>query len=351
MDHPSLARAVRRNLGPALAFVFVVALIALGVTFFMPRWYRARTTLLPPQEGTTPYGALASLIESSALGKVGLVATSSPSDTYVEILKSRVVREAVVRRFNLQDHYHQQNLDLCLKALDAHLKVSVMQSRAIELTFEDKDPVFAAQVANAIIAQLDTVNIRLQQSKAGRTGEFLTSQMQEVTTRLRTAERQLSEYERTNGVFTGGDQAGVAGVADVVATKLALQVRRTWMASYSPEDSPALKAIDSELAAIEQNVARLPGIKQQGARLALDVEIQRRVYTLITAQVEESRLRANGSLSTVTVLDPARAPTLHARPRKSIVVLASAAVAAVLAGLWLFRRVRREVPAIGARGG
>jgi tyrosine-protein kinase Etk/Wzc len=353
MDEPRVNPwpALRRHLPAALAFVLIVALIALGISFFLPRWYRARTTLLPPQEGTTPYGALASLIESSALGKVGLVATSSPSDTYVEILKSRVVREAIVRRFDLQQHYRQANLDLCLKQFDQHLKVGVMQSRAIELTFEDKDPKFAAQVANAVIAQLDTVNIRLQQSKASRTGEFLESQMLDVGARLRNAEARLSQYERVHGVFTGSDQASVAGVADVVATRLALQVRRTWMASYSAPDSPALKAIDSELAAIEQNVARLPGIKQEGARLALDVEIQRRVYTLITAQVEEARMRANGTLSTVTVLDPARPPTLHARPRRSLVILGAAAVAAMLAGWWLYGRVRREGLAFAARGG
>lgn len=343
--------AVRRHAGRPLLFVLLVALIAVGISFLLPKWYRARTTLLPPQEGTTPYGALASLIESSALGKVGLVATSSPSDVYVEILKSRIVREAVIKRFDLQRRFKQENIDLCIKDLNDRYKVGVMQSRAIELSVEDQDPKLAAEIANEFIAQLDTVNIRIQQEKARRTGDFLQGQMAAVGRQLRAADVRLSDYERKHGVFTGSEASGVSGMADLVSTRLALQVRRTWLASYSSEDSPALKAIDAELAAIDQNVSKLPGLKQEGARLALEVEVQRRVYTLLMAQVEEAHMRAQGSLSTVAVLDPARAPTVHARPRKGIIVAVSAGIALLIAAFYVVERARRETMDPGVRGG
>ena len=343
--------SVRRHAGRPLLFVLLVAVLAAGISFLLPKWYRARTTLLPPQEGTTPYGALASLIESSALGKVGLVATSSPSDVYVEILKSRVVREAVIERFDLRRRFRQDNLDLCIRDLADRYKVGVLQSRAIELTVEDQDPKFAADMANALIAELDTVNIRIQQDKARRTGEFLQTQMNSVGRQLRAADGRLAEYQRKHGVFTGNEQAGVSGMAELVAARLALQVRRTWLASYSSEDSPALKTIDAEIAAIDQNVSRLPGLKQEGARLALEVEVQRRVYTLLMAQVEEAHMRAQGSLSTVAVLDPARAPTVHARPRKSVVVLVSTGIALLLAAFYVVERARRETQEPGVRGG
>jgi tyrosine-protein kinase Etk/Wzc len=343
--------AVRRHAGRPLLFVFVVALLAVGISFILPKWYRARTTLLPPQEGTTPYGALASLIESSALGKVGLVATSSPSDVYVEILRSRIVREAVIKRFDLQRRFKQENIDLCIRDLSDRYKVGVMQSRAIELTVEDPDPKLAAEIANEFIAQLDTVNIRIQQEKARRTGDFLQTQMSAVGRQLRTADSRLADYERTHGVFTGSEASGVAGMADLVSTRLALQVRRTWLASYSSEDSPALKTIDAELAAIDQNVSKLPGLKQEGARLALEVEVQRRVYTLLMAQVEEAHMRAQGSLSTVAVLDAARAPTVHARPRKSVIVAVSTGIALLIAAFYVVERARRDTAEPGLRGG
>jgi uncharacterized protein involved in exopolysaccharide biosynthesis len=343
--------AVRRHAVVPLLLVFLVAVLAFGISFLLPKWYRARTTLLPPQEGATPYGALASLIESSALGKVGLVATSSPSDVYVEILKSRTVREAIVKKYDLQHHFKQPNLDLCLEALNGRFKVGVMQSRAIELTVEDQDPAFAAKLANAFIAELDTVNINIQQDKARRTADFLEGQMAAVGRQLRTADDRLAAYERQHGVFTGSEESGVAGVADLVSKRLALQVRRTWLRSYSSEDSPALKSIDAELAAIDQNVSRLPGLKQEGARLSLEVEVQRRVYTLLMAQVEESHMQAQGTLSTVAVLDAARTPTFHARPRKLVIVAVSAGVALLLAAFYVVERVRRDTLEPGRRGG
>jgi len=340
--------AARRNLRLPILLVVTVAVLSAGVSLLMPRWYRARTVLLPPQEGSTPYGELASLIESSALSKVGLVATSSPSDLFVEILKSRTVREAVIHRFDLQHRFHEPNLDLCLKHLNDRVKVGVLQSRAIELTVDDKDPAFASDMANELIAQLDSVNIRLQQDKGVRTGEFLVNQLADVADRMHAAEARLTTYEKAHGVFAS-EEAGVTGVADLMASKLSLQVRRTWLASYSNEDSPALKAIDSELSAIDENMARLPGIKQEGGRIALDVEVQRRVYTLLLAQVEEARLRSRGRLSTVTVLDPSRPPTYYARPHRSIIVLVATAVAALLAGAWLAWRVQQEVPPVEVR--
>src|SRR5438132_3126653 len=183
------ARAYLRNL---ILLVVTVAVVSLGISLLLPHWYRARTTLLPPQEGSTPYGELASLIESSALSKVGLVATSSPSDLFVELLRSRTVREAVVRRFHLEERFHQKNLDLCLKRLNERVKVGVSQSRTIELTVDDRDPVVASEMANELIAQLDSVNIRLQQDKGVRTGEFLVGQIAEVGERMRLAEARLT---------------------------------------------------------------------------------------------------------------------------------------------------------------
>src|SRR4029078_10692688 len=98
--------------------------------------------------------------------------------------------------------------------------------------------------------------------------------------------------------------------------------------------------VEPELAAIDQSVSRLPGLKQEGARLSLEVEVQRRVYTLLMAQVEESHMQARGSLAPVAVLDAARAPTFHARPRKLVIVAVSAGVALLLAAFYVVERMR-----------
>src|SRR5689334_24242880 len=124
---------VRRHLRAPLACAVLATLLAAGVAFLLPTWYRAETTLLPPQENTESFGLLANLIETSALSKVGLITTTSTSDLYVEILKSRRVREAVIKRFDLMNRYHQKNLDSCIKELDQHVKADAERSRLIRI--------------------------------------------------------------------------------------------------------------------------------------------------------------------------------------------------------------------------
>jgi uncharacterized protein involved in exopolysaccharide biosynthesis len=95
-------------------------------------------------------------------------------------------------------------------------------------------------------------------------------------------------------------------------------------------------------------MARLPGIKQEGARLSLDIEIQRRVYTLLTAQLEEARLEQDRGVSSIAVLDAARAPTLRARPRRFMITLIALGTAVALAGVWVGLRVRSSYAPSGA---
>ena len=99
--------------------------------------------------------------------------------------------------------------------------------------------------------------------------------------------------------------------------------------------------------ALDREIGRLPGIKQEAARLSLDVEIQRRVYTLLNAQLEEARLEGSRTISTISVLDPARAPTLRSRPRRMVIVGITAGIALVAVLAWAMRRARRELEAAG----
>ena len=74
--------------------VFAVAVIS----FLLPKSYTARTTILPPDE--TNSTGLLSAFSNSPLSNMLLTETSTTSDLFVEILKSRSVLDGV-----LQDKY------------------------------------------------------------------------------------------------------------------------------------------------------------------------------------------------------------------------------------------------------
>ena len=326
-----------------VAFVAVVMVISVVVSLLLPPWYRAQTTVLPPTEGNDSFGIMAGLIQSAALSKVGMTTTSTASEIFAEILKSRTLQEDLVRAFRLDSLYRRKGMDRTLKELSLHVKVGIGSSGLLVVQVEDRDPRRAADMANRLADQLDRFNRETLNTRAKRTREFLATRVADVQGRMRAAEAALTAYEQEHGVVA--DAAAVGGMASIIAQKLNLQVRREYVSSYSSSGSAAVRAIDAEIAAYDRELARLPGLKNEGARLALDAEIQRRVFTLLTGQYEDARVQEMRDTPTITVLDRARPPELKARPKRAVIVLASTLVALLLSAGWVALSLRKAAPA------
>jgi uncharacterized protein involved in exopolysaccharide biosynthesis len=337
-----LAWSKRKAIG---LFVASVTAASIVVALLLPRWYMAESTVLPPAEGSDAFGMMAGLIQTSALNKLGMVSTSTPSDVFAEILKSRGLHEELIRKFDLIERYRARNLDVALEELREHVDVGVNSSGLIIVHVEDHDPHRAAEMTNHLVSMLDRFNRETYSTKAKRTRQFLESRLADISARLREAESTLTAYEREHKVVASSEAAAVEGIANVVARKLNLQVRRSYELSYSRPGSAALQEIDAEMAAVDRELAKLPVLKQAGARLALEADIQRKVFTLMNAQYEEARVQETRDTPTLTVLDVARPPEIPSRPRRTLIVLASFGIAVVSAAAWVGFLFRNPPPA------
>jgi len=96
---------------------------------------------------------------------------------------------------------------------------------------------------------------------------------------------------------------------------------------------------------MDSELAKLPGLKQEGSRLALDAEIQRRVFTLLTSQYEDMRVQETRDTPTLTVLDRARIPEIRSRPRRAVIVLVATLAAVLLALAWMAFSLRDQARA------
>jgi uncharacterized protein involved in exopolysaccharide biosynthesis len=325
---------------PYILFVVLVTAAAAGIAVVLPNWYRAESTLLPPPETSDSFGALTGLIQSSALGSLGLVSTSSTSDVFIEILKSRTLQEAAIRHFGLDQVYRTRGIDRTLGEFRRHIGVESGRSGVVHLTVEDRSAQRAADIANYLLQELDRFNREVYSTRAKRTRKFLEDRLADTRQRLADAQTQLSSYERQNKVVASPDQATVEGAANLMAQKMNLQIRRSYVSEYSGEASPAMRELDAQLSAIESEIGRLPTIKMEGARLVLEVEIQSRLFTLISSQYEEARIQETRDTPTVTVLDEAQVPEIRSRPKRGLIVGLSMAVALALCALYTLLELR-----------
>jgi tyrosine-protein kinase Etk/Wzc len=333
--------AVRAYARGVVSFVLLVAVISVVTALVLPQWYASESTLLPPTEGPDSFSMMASLIQSSALSKIGMFSTQTPSDVFAEILRSRTLREDVIITFGLQRTYKAKNLDIALRRFDKHCKIDVDKAGVIHVRIEDRDPKRAAEMANHMVAGLDRFNRETYNTRAKRVRIFLEERLVDVTHRMSEAESTLTAYERANKVVATTETSAVSGIANIMAERMSLQVRRAYVASYSHGDSPALKQIDAEMQAYERELSKIPALKQEGSRLALEAELQRRLFSLITAQFEDARVQETRDTPTITVLDAARPSQMRARPKRGLLVAVSTGLAAALALGWIWLEQRR----------
>jgi uncharacterized protein involved in exopolysaccharide biosynthesis len=337
--------AVRSHARGIAMFVFGVALAGVIVALLLPQWFASESTLLPPTEGPDSYSMMASMIQSSALSKIGMFSTQTPSDVFAEILRSRTLGEELITTYDLRRAYKAKNMDLALRQLAKHVKVDVDKAGVLHVRTEDRDARRAAEMANNLVAGLDRFNRETYNTRAKRVRIFLEERLTDVSHRMSVAESSLTAYERANKVVATTEASAVGGIAGIMAERMNLQVKRAYIASYSHEDSPALRQIDAEMAAYERELAKMPALKQEGSRLALEAELQRRLFSLITAQFEDARVQETRDTPTITVLDVARPSQLRARPKRGLLVAASTMIAAALAFGWVWVEHRRETAA------
>jgi uncharacterized protein involved in exopolysaccharide biosynthesis len=128
-----------------------------------------------------------------------------------------------------------------------------------------------------------------------------------------------------------------------MAEKIALEVRLQVLRQSFDDASEEVRRVREQLAALDRQVALLPGAGVEIMRLWRDVKVQEQIFELLTAQLEEARIRETRDTPTVEVLDSAVPPIHKSRPKRTWIVLGGFIVGvfgSALAALLLERRER-----------
>ncbi len=325
--------------------IAITTLVALGVSLLLPKWYEARAVLLPPTEEDS--GSMLSQLMPRGLGAIRMPGAPTMSDVFVAVLKSRSVADRIVERFDLIHRYKARDEEKAAKELEGHVKFRVGDEGTIAIVAEDRDPKTAAAMANAFVEELDQFNLQARTSSAKRTRAFIEDRLDLAKQDLAAAEDQLREYQQSKNLPAISPTAG--GDSDVgarlMAQKIALEVKLQVLRESLAEDSEEVRRVRQELAAIERQVGGLPRAGVEIMRLWRDVKVQEQVFELLTAQLEEARIRETRDTPTVQVLDVAKVPLYKSKPKRALIVLAGFVVglAGSLAYALLTER-RRAIP-------
>jgi len=337
-----LLQIIRRRSRFLIANVIVVTLLALVVSLLLPKWYSARTVLLPPTEDDFSTSALSQFLPRS-LGGIRIPGAPTLGDLFVSVLKSRTVADRVIERFDLVKRYKVRDAEKAAKELDGHVRFQVGDDGTIAIAVEDQDPKVAAGMANAYVEELDRFNKESRSTSAKRTRAFIEGRLDLAKHDLAAAEdrlRDMQQRRRLPAVSPAAQGAAEVG-ANLMAQKIALEVRLQVLGQSLDSSSEEVRRVREQLAALDRQLSALPGAGIEGMRLWRDVKVQEQVFELLTAQLEEARIRETRDTPTVQVLDRATPPLYKSRPKRAWIVLGGFIIGLAGSIAWVLLHERR----------
>lgn len=321
----------------------VFTTLAIGYALLATPIFTAKTIILPPQQQQS--GAASMLASMGALaGFAGAAAgIKSPDEQYVAFFKSQSLQNDLIKRFQLQSHYKQDSLDGTRKALSAAARVSSdKKSGLITIEVDDKDPQFAAKLANGHVDALRHLMDKLAITEAQQRRAFFETQIEKTQTALDLADKRFRGLSAEGGLPLTDVLAefSVKATAILRGQIAAKEVELSALRQFATAQNPDIQRVASELAALRTQLTKLESggeqVSQvtatgQAAIIALrDVKTQQALLEVLVKQYEMARVDEAREGPLLQQLDVATPPERKSKPKRAMIV-----VVAGLAGLFV----------------
>jgi len=340
-----------------VAWPLLAAVIATGVSLVLPKTYTGVTSILPPQQSQSSAAAMLSQLGGLASAAGGALGIKNPSDLYLALLQSNSVADPLIQRFNLREVYREKYLVDARKTLARNSRFTADKAGIITIEADARDPGLAADLANAHVEQLQTLTSSLAVTEAAQRRLFFERQLQLTKETLADAEARLRQAIDAGGLVSVDAQsrATVETVSRLRAQISAKEVQIGAMRGYATAANPDMRRAEQELASMRQELTRLetglgpgdpPGAGPAAGggtgvgniRLLREVKYQEVMFELLAKQYELARVDESKEAPLVQAIDRATPPEKRTRPKRTLIVLATTAVAFVAAVIAAFAR-------------
>jgi len=344
VDLIDLLLVFTKNLRLLIAGPIVVGAIALGVSFLIPPTFTATTTFLPPQQQSSALTMLQSL------GGVGAIAGAAaglknPTDQYVSFLSSQTVEDALIERFNLLERYDEKYRQDARKELSKRVKIAAGKDGIISVEFDDKDPAFAASVANAYVEELGTLISRMSLTEAQQRRVFFEKQLSAAKDNLIKAEQSLAASGVSVSTLNVNPNTALEGPARLRAQVTAQEVKMAAMRSYLTTSAPEYRREQAELSALRGQLSAAEKEQPSGTGGTNDYiakyrefKYQETLFELFSRQFEVAKLDESRDGALVQVIDIATPPELKSKPKKALIAIGAALFTGILLLVWIYAR-------------
>jgi uncharacterized protein involved in exopolysaccharide biosynthesis len=321
----------------------VTTLVAVVYCVIATPIYTAKLLINPPKLSDAGSGISQALGGLSILagGGGGLLSQKTDADVTIAILKTSALSDLIIKKYDLQQLYKKDNLELTRGTLNSQVKfIPDMKSGFVEIDVDNKDPQLATNIANYYAIALGQMISNISYGKSNAKAQFYGEQLNVAKKNLDQAENAIKSFAESNG-FTAGNQVEIAaGLATQLQAKLIVaQSELQNMSMYATSENPDYIKLQSQIDSYKAQLDNVnansqndsigvpssvaPKLAKDYASLKREVVLRQEIYALIQKQYEANKLDALSEMAPVgiQVVDPAQVPIYKSAPKRLKIVV------------------------------
>lgn len=350
--------------------VALIAILIVIISFFLPESYTGVTTILPPED--TQSKDFINLLSNSPLSNFIFNESRTTSDLFVEILKSRSVFDGVLEREflykkNKKDAQKRtllkilkaKSLEKGRKKLTSAVNVKASPEGIISVAVESNDRYLAADVANALVSELDKINKDKNTSRAKNSRIYIENQLNLTEEKLKKSSEELVQFQEKYKAISLEEQTKTAieNAGELKGKILAKNVELGVALQTMKQDNVFVVQLKKEIEELERQYnylqygdslklenqqefyipfADVPAVGLELANLMREVTVQETVWELLNQQYYHAKIQEARDTPTIQVLDEAVPPELRTKPKRKLLVLIGSFLALILSIFWAF---------------
>lgn len=222
------------------------AVLSLIVSFLIRPQYKSTAIIYAPRTNSVSKILLNEQTYNERLD-MKAYAEEEATEQMMEILNSREIKDILIKKFNLYEHYKidptgKYAQTKIYKNLKSSLDIKRTQYGAIAINVQDRDPQMAADMANEVTVQIDSIKHRIDNERAMAAYKALQKQLDDIdreVARIDDSLKMVMEY----GVFDFTTQServlqqyaiaiAQGNTAAIERLKKELEIMSTWGAKH-----------------------------------------------------------------------------------------------------------------------
>lgn len=318
----------------------VVSIAAVTFVLLSTSYYTATAVILPSRQSPgSSLGALMGDLPISGLLKSFDFLGGENNSRLLSILDSRRLADKVIDRFDLVKRYEfdqkkKYYYEDVLKEFRKNARFEEDDLENIRVVVTDSNPAVAAEMANYIVAVLDSLSYQVNRESAKGSRLFFENRLDQLRVTLDSVHQRFASFQTMHNIIDLEDQVKVSieALASLEAEAIAADVEKAVMSSTfgsnarMEEMRRKKKAISDKLdtylkegsGSLVLPLKKAPQLAIEYAYLYRDVKVQETLYGLMLQMYEQAKFREVNNSPTVTVLEKADIPQKRSRPKRAI---------------------------------